>query len=119
MTNNQQGRRFRSATVTLGGAAIIAAGLSGCSLLGGDSDYAQTCVDDATNTRVTEDNCDRPYAGYGPRYSWFYVPFVAVALPGYGSSMNGLTGGTKSAPSSGSVSRGGFGSHSGGGSVGG
>ena len=119
MTDDQQRRRFRSATVTLGGAALIAAGLSGCSALTGDSDYAETCVDDATNTRVTEDNCDRPYSGYGPRYSWFYVPFVAGALPGYGASMNGLTGASRSKPGSGSISRGGFGGKTGGGSFGG
>lgn len=117
MTEKGQRKRFRSATVTLGGAALIAVGLTSCS---SGTEYAQACVDENTKVRVEEDKCDRGYGGVGPRYSWFYVPNTAGALPGVGQSMSGLQGGSFSAPSTGSsISRGGFGGKTGGGSFGG
>ena len=108
---------YRSSAVILGGAALLAAGLSGCSAIAQDgseyeSEYAQTCMETTTQLRADDYNCDTNRSGYG----WYYLPFRASnggVVPGVGSR---LSGGSTSLGDvgGGSVSRGGFGARSGG-----
>lgn len=105
-------RRFRSTSVSVGGVALLAAFLTGCS---SSDDYAQTCVDKSTNLRVPDDDC---VAG-SPRYGWYYIPGRVGAIPAIGSSISSAGGSFASPPSGSSVTRGGFGGSRGGFSLGG
>lgn len=106
--------RRRSVSVTVGAIALVTASLSGCSEA--DYDYAGVCVDQATGTRVADDQCDddRSHGFYGGR-GWYYVPRGGVA-PAVGQQ---ATGGTYKPPAGawtghgfsvkgGTVARGGF-----------
>ncbi|MDX6260808.1 MAG: hypothetical protein QOH84_2496 [Kribbellaceae bacterium] len=69
-------RRMRSAGITLGLTALVAASLTGCS--SGDdekADYAAICVDPETQQRADDDKCkdDREYHGSGAGFFWFYM----------------------------------------------
>ncbi|TCC53576.1 hypothetical protein E0H75_07790 [Kribbella capetownensis] len=65
---------MRSAGVTLGLTALVAASLSGCSS-NSQPDYAAICVDPQTQTRSDDENCkdDREYHGSGAGFFWFYM----------------------------------------------
>ena len=66
---------MRSAGITLGLTALVAATLTGCSSDDDTADYAAICVDPQTETRVTDDNCkdEREYQGTGAGFFWFYM----------------------------------------------
>ncbi|TCC59496.1 hypothetical protein E0H73_22955 [Kribbella pittospori] len=65
---------MRSAGVTLGLTALVAASLTGCSN-NSQPDYAAICVDPQTQTRSDDENCkdDREYHGSGAGFFWFYM----------------------------------------------
>src|SRR5689334_25327889 len=65
---------MRSAGITLGLTALVAATLTGCSS-DDTADYAAICVDPQTETRVDDDNCkdEREYHGSGAGFFWFYM----------------------------------------------
>jgi len=102
-------RRMRSAGVTIGVTAVVAAGLSGCST---SADYAAVCVDPQTQERVDDDQCDddSDYNGSGSGFFWYYLG-ASRTIPAVGS---GVSGGTFNGSSlSGSVQRGGLSSSGG------
>src|SRR5262245_20743429 len=119
-------RRMRSASVAIGVTAVAAAALSGCS---SSPDYNAVCMDDKTQQRVSDDQCDDS-GTYGSSYRWYYLARGAVR-PSIGSRVSGgstvepagsvARGGQSSCGDSGSSSHGssshdygGFGGHSGG-----
>jgi len=119
-------RRMRSAGVSLGVTAVVAAGLTGCS---SSADYAAVCVNPETEQRVADDECDSDsdYNGSGSGFFWYYlaasrvVPAIGAGVSGgtfNGSRLNGSvqrgglsTGGGDTVKSS--TTKGGFGSSSG------
>lgn len=98
----------RSASVTVSLAALVAAGLTGCS---SGPDYQGVCVDPQTQRRIEDDNCKSNSSGTGGRWLYFSNGSQAPAIGERAS------GGTSQVPHGSSVSRGGFGR--GGGVVGG
>ena len=126
-------RRMRSAAVTLGLTALVAASLTGCSA-GDQPDYAAICVDPQTQTRTNDENCkdNREYHGSGSGFFWFYMATRGYAhVPAIGGRYDAGQGtyttpqGTvrrggvnKQGGDIGKITRGGFG-HSGKGSSGG
>ncbi len=72
---SQPRRRMRSAGVTLGLTALVAASLTGCSNDNDQPDYAAICVDPQTQERASDDNCkdEREYHGSGAGFFWFYM----------------------------------------------
>lgn len=120
-------RRYRSAGVALGGAALLAAGLAGCASDSGDysdeeADYAQVCVNESTGERVEDAGCDDPAYRSTHGLAWFFIPAIVGGMGGRGGLAGGSgvvppvgasalsSGGSFTEPKSGSVSRGGFGS---------
>ena len=76
----------RSASVTVGVAAVLVATLSGCSASAEEEEYeyGAVCVDQNTQQRVgDDDDCDE-----GPSYGWYYVPVGTVA-PAVGETASG------------------------------
>lgn len=73
-------RRMRSAAVTLGLTALMAAWLTGCSSEE-PKDYAAICVNPQTEERVPDDDCvdDREYRGSGGGFFWFYMATRSAA----------------------------------------
>ncbi|MFC0627029.1 hypothetical protein [Kribbella deserti] len=74
---SQSRRRMRSAGITLGLTALVAASLTGCSN-DEPKDYAAICVNPQTEERVDDDQCDdeREYngsGGGGGGFFWFYM----------------------------------------------
>ncbi|MBB2985261.1 tRNA-dihydrouridine synthase [Terracoccus luteus] len=107
--------RRRSALVSVGTVALVTVGLSGCSNQA-DYDYAGVCVDQKTNTRVSDDRCDsRQTTGFHGGYGWYYVP-RGVAAPKVGQAASGGTTTPRSgawtgkgfSADGGTVTRGGF-----------
>lgn len=98
-------RRMRSGAVALGVTAITASGLAGCA---SSPDYAAVCVDPETDERVDDDECDdadESYSGSpGAGFFWYYLG-ASSRVPAVGS---GVSGGTFTTPSSGSLQRGGL-----------
>jgi hypothetical protein len=91
---------MRSAGVTLGLTALVAASLSGCSN-GGQPDYAAICVDPQTEQRADDANCkdNREYHGSGAGFFWFYMATRGGGLvPPIGGRYNPV-GGTYTTPS--------------------
>ncbi|MBB6565015.1 hypothetical protein [Kribbella sandramycini] len=138
---------MRSAGITLGLTALVAAAFTGCSSDDDQPDYAAICVEPQTQTRVDDDECkdERDYQGSGAGFFWFYMATRSGAhVPAVGArytmsqgtyttpqrrdeSSGGGSGGSpsiqrgglsKSGGDIGTISRGGFG-HSGKGSSGG
>lgn len=68
-------RRMRSAGITLGLTALVAASLTGCSNDDDQPEYAAICVDPQTEQRTDDSNCkdDREYHGSGAGFFWFYM----------------------------------------------
>ncbi|HEU4948462.1 MAG TPA: hypothetical protein VFT31_15030 [Kribbella sp.] len=66
---------MRSAGITLGLTALVAASLTGCSTGEDTPDYAAICVDPQTQERTDDANCtdDREYHGSGGGFFWFYM----------------------------------------------
>lgn len=93
------GRRMRSMSVAIGVTAVAAAALSGCS---STPDYNAVCMDDRTQQRVSDDQCDNNSGTYGSYYRWYYLP-RGTRLPSMGSR---VSGGSTTEPA-GSVNRGG------------
>jgi hypothetical protein len=97
-------RSRRSGSVGTGMVGLLAAGFVGlagvgvASVLGGGDDYDRYCVDSRTDTRVTDDRCDRD-GGY---YHWYYLNRGA-RTPVVGEH---VSGGSYTVPA-----RGGFGGH--------
>ncbi|WP_350280563.1 hypothetical protein [Kribbella sp. HUAS MG21] len=106
-------RRMRSAKVTLGLTALMAASLTGCASDEDEQpDYAAICVDPETQTRADDDNCtdEREYHGSGGGFFWFYMATRGNAfVPPVGGRYN-VAQGTYTVPRSGSptVRRGGL-----------
>ncbi|TWD79926.1 hypothetical protein FB561_0992 [Kribbella amoyensis] len=83
-------RRMRSAGITLGLTALMAASLTGCSS-GDQPDYAAICVDPQTQTRTDDDECkdEREYHGSGAGFFWFYMATRGNGyVPAVGSRYN-------------------------------
>ena len=119
--------RRRSASVSVGVVAVLAAALTGCSDTQGgqgqydDDDYAAVCVDEQTELRVDDDRCDDDGVVGGGAYAWYYVPFGRRVQP-VGSRVGGGSfnppppgqAAHRGVPAEGGeVSRGGFGGKSG------
>ena len=106
-------RRMRSAGITLGLTALVAASLTGCSSDDDQPEYAAICVDPQTEQRTTDDsNCkdDREYHGSGAGFFWFYMATRGNAfVPPVGGTYN-VANGTYTVPRTGSptVRRGGL-----------
>ncbi|HWM07610.1 MAG TPA: hypothetical protein VNP92_35215 [Actinophytocola sp.] len=77
--------------------AMAAAALTGCS---SSPDYAAVCVDEQTQERVSDYECD-DHGSYGGSYIWYYLG-SGQRVPSVGSR---VSGGSTSEPS-GSVQRG-------------
>jgi len=88
-------RRMRSAGITLGLTALVAASLTGCSNDDDQPDYAAICVDPQTDQRASDDNCkdEREYHGSGAGFFWFYMATRGGALvPPIGGRYNAGNG---------------------------
>lgn len=93
--------RRRSAVVTVGAVALVAASLSGCST---GPDYRAVCVDRTTSKRVADRDCDSTGSGGGGAgRGWYYVRSGSRA-PAVGGD---ATGGSFDLPSGASAARGG------------
>lgn len=93
---------MRSAGITLGLTALVAATLTGCSSDDDDetADYAAICVDPQTETRVDDNNCkdEREYHGSGAGFFWFYMATRSAAyVPAIGGRYSS-GGGTYTVP---------------------
>ncbi|WP_233712091.1 hypothetical protein [Kribbella turkmenica] len=68
-------RRMRSAQVTLGLTALVAASLTGCSTDDDTPDYAAICVDPQSQVRTQDEDCkdETEYRGSGAGFFWFYM----------------------------------------------
>jgi len=76
----------RSASVTIGVAAVLVATLSGCSASAEEEEYeyGAVCVDQNTQQRVGDDeDCDE-----GPSYGWYYLSVGSLA-PAVGETASG------------------------------
>jgi hypothetical protein len=79
-------RRMRSVSVAIGVTAVAAAALSGCT---STQDYDAVCIDEDTQERVSDYNCDdySPSSG-GSTYVWYYVD-SSRRTPSLGSRVSG------------------------------
>jgi hypothetical protein len=103
---------MRSAKVTLGLTALVAASLSGCSSGDDQPDYAAICVDPQSQARTQDEDCkdETEYRGSGSGFFWFYMATRGNAfVPPVGGRYNAGSG-TYTIPRSGSptVKRGGL-----------
>jgi hypothetical protein len=88
-------RRMRSAGITLGLTALVAASLTGCSSGEEQTDYAAICVNPETQERTDDTNCkdDREYHGSGAGFFWFYMATRAGGfVPPIGGKYNTTAG---------------------------
>jgi hypothetical protein len=94
-----------------------------------DADYAQVCFNDETGERVEDTQCNSSAGRGGALYAWYFYARGA-SVPGIGQSRTAYPNFTRTVPQGaktstgysskgGTVSRGGFGSSSKGGSTGG
>lgn len=91
---------MRSAQVAIGVTAMAAATLTGCS---SEPDYDAVCIDEQTQERVSDYECDDDDGSYGgSTYVWYYLR-SGQRIPSVGTY---VSGGSTSKPS-GSVQRGG------------
>jgi uncharacterized membrane protein YgcG len=103
-------RRMRSASVTLGVTALVAASLTGCAP---EADNRAICVDPETTERVDDDLCDEDdddyhgsATGTGGGHYWYYVRAGSRA-PAVGSSYATTSGTFDSSTLRGSTAKGG------------
>lgn len=123
----------RTVVVALGVTALLAGTITAmvASSNDDDADYAQVCFNDDTGERVDDSQCgNASAAGRGSgAYAWYFYSRGA-SVPGLGQNRSSYPSYTKTAPpgakastgyssKGGTVSRGGFGSSSKGGSTGG
>lgn len=90
-------RRSRAVSISLA-AALTTMGLAACGNSG--PQYRAACVDQATNTRTDDADCNANRAGH----SWYYFP-RGGGYPGVGGL---VSGGSTTVPGGASVSRGGL-----------
>ncbi|WP_432571886.1 tRNA-dihydrouridine synthase [Kineococcus sp. SYSU DK005] len=98
-------RRRRSRAVSLGLTGVLAAGgLAACGSGDddGEEDYRGVCVDERTQQRVDDDECDDDGVRAGG-FGWYYLPLGARAV-GLGQR---VSGGTARPPARAAVVRGG------------
>jgi hypothetical protein len=112
-------RRRKTGALALGVTGLLASAMvTGCTPSGDviDADYAKVCQDRKTEQRVEDSNCSNQGRS-GGYYGWYFYSTNGHTVPAVGSK---LTGGSTTAPKSGSVksgvsskggtvSRGGFG----------
>lgn len=113
-----QRRRMRSAAVSIGLTALMAASLTGCSSDDDETaDYAAICVNPETQERIDDSNCrdDREYNGSGAGFFWFYMAtrggaFVPPIGGRYSAGTGTFAGSSLRAPQGGTatVQRGGL-----------
>ena len=109
----------KSAAVTVGAVALASFGIF-AAVQDDDHDYAGVCVDEATQKRIADEQCDdHRSAGYYGGHGWYFIP-RGIAAPALGAR---VSGGSFSAPSAskswgsgfkesgGVVTRGGFSGH--------
>lgn len=90
-------RRSRAVSISMA-TALATIGLASCS---SGSDYRAACVNQSTQARVADTDCNANRGGFG----WYYFPRGA-AFPGLGGR---VAGGSFTAPAAGtSVARGGL-----------
>jgi uncharacterized protein YgiB involved in biofilm formation len=107
-------RQKRSLKVTLGSLAAIGAltllTAASCEDEEDEEEYSQVCVDEKTNLRVEDDECDDDDSRTRG-FMWFFINSRLHATPAIGSAIN-PTHGSYVRPTTGkisTVSRGGFG----------
>jgi hypothetical protein len=101
---------MRSAGITLGLTALVAASLTGCSS-DDQPDYAAICVDPQTEQRTDDGNCkdDREYHGSGAGFFWFYMATRGGGLvPPIGGRYNTAQGSFTTPAGSPTIKRGGL-----------
>lgn len=109
----------KSAAVTVGAVALASVGIY-AAVQDDDHDYAGVCVEESTQTRIADEQCDdHRSGGYYGGHGWYFVP-RGVAAPAIGGK---VSGGSFSAPprsqswgtgfkaDGGVVTRGGFSGH--------
>ena len=120
----------RTVVVGLGVTALLAGTITAVVASNQDeADYAQVCFNDETGERVDDTQCNSSAGRSGALYAWYFysrgasVPAVGQnrsAYPSYTSTIpSGAKASTGYSTKGGTVSRGGFGSSSKGGSTGG
>ena len=120
----------RTVVVGLGVTALLAGTITAVVASNQDeADFAQVCVNDETGERVDDTQCNSSAGRSGALYAWYFysrgasVPAVGQnrsAYPSYTSTIpSGAKASTGYSTKGGTVSRGGFGSSSKGGSTGG
>jgi hypothetical protein len=120
----------RTVVVGLGVTALLAGTITAVVASNQDeADYAQVCFNDETGERVEDTQCNSSAGRSGALYAWYFYSRGA-SVPGVGQNRSSYPSYTSSIPSGakastgystngGTVSRGGFGSSSKGGSTGG
>lgn len=120
----------RTVVVGLGVTALLAGTITAVVTSNQDeADYAQVCFNDETGERVEDTQCNSSAGRNGGLYAWYFFPRGA-SVPGVGQNRSSYPNYTSTIPSDakastgystkgGTVSRGGFGSSSKGGSTGG
>lgn len=97
--------RKRSVVVVVGGVLATAGAIWW--LNSADPDYSRACVDQETEVRVEDEDCEDEHSPGGAR--WFYSGY-SHSVPPVGTKMNMTQGSfTKPSGSISTVSRGGFG----------
>jgi hypothetical protein len=120
----------RTAVVGLGVTALLAGTITAIVASNEEeADYAQVCFDDQTGQRVEDTQCSSTAGRSGGLYAWYFYPRGASvppvggnrsSFPSYTSTIpQGAKASTGYSTKGGTVSRGGFGSGSKGGSTGG
>ena len=120
----------RTVVVGLGVTALLAGTITAVVASNQDeADYAQVCFNDETGERVEDTQCNSSAGRSGALYAWYFYSRGA-SVPGVGQNRSSYPSYTSTVPSGakastgystkgGTVSRGGFGSSSKGGSTGG
>jgi hypothetical protein len=120
----------RTVVVGLGVTALLAGTITAVVASNQDeADYAQVCFNDETGERVEDTQCNSSAGRSGALYAWYFYSRGA-SVPGVGQNRSSYPSYTSTIPSGakastgystkgGTVSRGGFGSSSKGGSTGG
>jgi hypothetical protein len=120
----------RTVVVGLGVTALLAGTITAVVASNQDeADYAQVCFNDETGERVDDTQCNSSAGRSGGLYAWYFysrgasVPGVGQNRSSYPNYTSTIPSGAKASPGystkGGTVSRGGFGSSSKGGSTGG
>lgn len=84
----------RSVRVTLSVAPALSMVLSGCATGDDEPTHQAVCVDEQTEQRVDDDECDDDGTRAGGGFLWYFLP-IGRAFPAIGAP---VTGGTRTAP---------------------